>query len=119
MKKIYLEGINSRINEVKGWISELEDRGGEKSLPQNRIMRKDWNADRLRDIWDKVKCTNIHNISVSEGEGKKKPEKIFEEMIVENFSNMRKKTVTKVQEAQKDPGGTKSNQVGKKEYQKK
>lgn len=28
MKKIYLEGI-SRISEVKGWICELEDRGGE------------------------------------------------------------------------------------------
>ena len=100
-------------------MNKWTGRRSEKSLSQNRIMRKDWNADRLRDIWDKVKCTNIHNISVSEGEEKKKPEKIFEEMIVENFSNMRKKTVTKVQEAQKDPGRTKSNQVGKKEYQKK
>ena len=50
---------------------------------------------------------------------KKEPEKIFEEIIVENFSNMRKKTVTKVQEAQRGPGRTNSNQVGKKEYQKK
>lgn len=40
MKKNIL-GINSRINEVNGWISELEDRGGEKSLPQNRKKRKE------------------------------------------------------------------------------
>ena len=44
---------------------------------------------------------------------------IFEDIIAENFSNMRKKTVTKVQEAQRGPGRTNSNQVGKKEYQKK
>ena len=42
--------------------------------------------------------------SPSEEEEKKKVyEKIFEEMIVENFPNMEKETVSQVQEAQRVP----------------
>ena len=59
----------------------------------------------LRDIWDKIKCTNIRIIEAPEEEEKKKgPRKIFEEIIAENFPNMGKETVTQVQEAQRVPG---------------
>ena len=44
-------------------------------------------------------------IGVLEGEEREKgPEKIFEEIIAENFSNMGKERVTQVQEAQGVPG---------------
>ena len=44
------------------------------------------NEDSLRDLWDNIKCTNIHITGVSEGEEREKgPEKIFEEIIAENF----------------------------------
>ena len=44
----------------------------------------------LRDLWDNIKCTNSQVIRVPEEEEKKKgTEKIFEEIIVENFPNMR------------------------------
>ena len=57
--------------------------------------------DSLRDLWDNIKCTNIRIIGVSEEEEKKKgSEKIFEEIIVENFPNMGKELVSQVQEAQ-------------------
>ena len=61
--------------------------------------------DSLRDLWDHVKCTNIRIIGVSEEEEKKKGyEKIFEEITVENnFPNMEKEIVNKVQKAQKVP----------------
>ena len=50
------------------------------------------NEDRLRDLWNNIKCTNIHIIGVLEGEERKKgPEKIFEEIIAENFPNMKRK----------------------------
>ena len=53
------------------------------------------NEDSLRDLWDNIKCINIHIIGVPEGEERKKgPEKIFEEIIADNFPNMGKKTVT-------------------------
>ena len=50
--------------------------------------------DTLRDLWDNIKCTNIQIIWVPEEEEKKKgSEKIFEEIIVENFPNMGKEII--------------------------
>ena len=60
--------------------------------------------DSLRDLWDHIKCSNIQIIGVPEEEEKKKGyEKIFEEIIVENFPNMEKEIVNQVQEAQRVP----------------
>ena len=61
--------------------------------------------DSLRDIWDNIKHTNIQIIGVPEEEEEKKKghEKIFEEIIVENFPNMEKERVNQVQEAQRVP----------------
>ena len=56
--------------------------------------------DSLRDLWDNLKHTNIWIIGVPEEEEKKKrTEKIFEEIIVENFPDMGKEIVNQVQEA--------------------
>ena len=45
--------------------------------------------DRIRDLCDNIKHTNIQIIGVPEEEEKKKgTEKICEEIIVENFPNM-------------------------------
>ena len=63
------------------------------------------NEDSLRDLWDNIKHTNICIREVPEGEEREKgTEKIFEEIIVENFPNVGKETVTQVQEAQRVPG---------------
>ena len=60
--------------------------------------------DSLRDLWHKNKYNNIWIIGVPEEEEKKKgSEKIFEEIIVENFPNMGKEIVNQVQEAQRVP----------------
>ena len=57
--------------------------------------------DSLRDFWDNIKHNNIRIIGVPEEEEKKKgTEKIFEEIIVENFPNMGKEGVNQVQEGQ-------------------
>ena len=100
-----LEGINSRITEAEEWISDLEDRMVEfTAVEQNKEKRMKRNEDSLRDLWDKIKCTNIHIIGVPEGEEREKgPETIFEEIIVENFPNMGKEIATQVQEAQRVP----------------
>ena len=58
--------------------------------------------DSIRDLWDSIKCTNIPIIGVPEAEEKKKAyEKIFEDIIVENFPDMQKETANQVQEAQR------------------
>ena len=54
--------------------------------------------DSLRDLWDHMKHTNIQIIGVPEEEKKKGYEKIFKEIIVENFPNMEKEIVNQVQE---------------------
>ena len=73
---------------------------------QNKEKRMKRIEDSFRDLWDNIKCTNIRIIGVSEEEEKKKgTEKIFEEIIVENFLNMRKEIVNQVQEVQRVPYG--------------
>ena len=60
--------------------------------------------DSLRDLWDNIKRTNIRIIGVPEEEKKKKgTEKIFAEIVVENFPNMGKEIVNQVQESQGVP----------------
>ena len=74
------------------------------SEEQNKVKRMKRTVDSLRDLQDNIKCTDIRTIRVPEEEEKKKEyEKIFEEIIVENFSNMGKEIVNQVQEAQRVP----------------
>ena len=100
-----LEEINSRITEAE-WLRDLEDRVVEfTAAEQNKEKRMKRNEDSLRDLWDNIKCTNIHIIGVPEGEEREKGlEKICEEIIVKNFPNMGKEIATQVQEVQRVPG---------------
>ena len=83
----------------------LEDKMIEiSSEEQNKVKRIKGAEDSLRDLWDHIKCTKIQIIEVPEEEEKKKGyEKIFEEIIVENFPNMEKEIANQVQEAQRVP----------------
>ena len=90
--------MNSRISEAEEWISELKDKMVEiTSEEQNEVKRIKRTEDSLRDPWDNIKCTNIWILGISEKEEKKKEhDKIFEEIIVENFPNMEKEIVNQV-----------------------
>ena len=100
--KTTLEGINSRITEAEEWISDREDRMVEfTSAEENKEKRMKRNEDSLRGLWDNIKRNNIRIIGVPEREETEKgPEKIFEEIIVENFTNMEKEIPSQVQETQ-------------------
>ena len=68
-----LEGINSRISEAEERISELEDKMVEiTSEEHNKVKRRKRAGDRLRDLWNHIKHTNIRIIGVPEEEEKKK-----------------------------------------------
>ena len=62
-----LQGINSRLDDRKEWISELEDRIVEiaeaEQQKQKRIKR---NEDSLRDLSDNIMHANICMIEVPE-----------------------------------------------------
>ena len=90
-----LEGINSRITEAEEQISDLEDKILEiTTAEQNKEKRMKRIEDSLRELWDNIKRTNIRIIGVPEEEERKKgTEKIFEEIIVENFPNTGKEIV--------------------------
>ena len=91
-----LEGINSRITEAEEWKSDLKDKLVEiTTAEQNKEKRMKRIEDSLRGLWDNIKHTNIWIIGVPEEE-EKKTEKIFEEIIAENFPNMGKEIVTQV-----------------------
>ena len=99
-----LEGINSRKTEAEEWKSDLEDKIVEiTTTKQNKEKRMKRIEDSLRDLWDNIKRTNIRIIGVPEEEKNKGTEKIFEEIIIENFPNMGKEIVNQVQEAQRVP----------------
>ena len=71
---------------------------------QNKEERMKRIEDNLRDLLDNTKCTNFQITGVPEEEEKKKgPEKIFEEIIVENFPNMGKEIAIQIQEVQRVP----------------
>ena len=74
------------------------------TVEQKKEKRMKRNEDSLRDLWDNIKRTSMRIIGVPEEEEKKKgTEKIFEEILVENFPNMGKEIVNHVQEAQRVP----------------
>lgn len=70
---------------------------GSRQKTKWKIMKAIW------DLWDNIKWTNLCIIEVPEGEEKEKRlENIFEEIMPENFPNI-KETDIKIQEAQRAP----------------
>ena len=67
-----LEGITSRITEAEERIIDLKDKRVEiTTADQNKEKRMKRIEDRLRDLWDNIKHTNILIIGVPEEEEKK------------------------------------------------
>ena len=97
-----LEGISGTITEAEKWINDLEDRMVEiNATEQNIEKRMKRNEDSLRDLWHNIKQPTFALSRSQKEKGERKdPEKIFEEIIAENFPNMGKETVNQVQGAQ-------------------
>uniref|UniRef100_A0A8D2AAZ4 L1 transposable element RRM domain-containing protein n=1 Tax=Sus scrofa TaxID=9823 RepID=A0A8D2AAZ4_PIG len=99
-----LKALKSRMNNAEERISDLEDRimeiteSGQQT--ENQMKKHESNT---RELWDNIKWGNLCIIRIPEGEDKEKGvENIFEEIISENFPNL-KKTDIKIQEAQRAP----------------
>ena len=67
---------------------------------ENQMKKRESN---VRDLWDNIEQASLRIIGIPEQEEKEKGiENIFEEIMAENFPNL-KPTDTKVQEPQKTP----------------
>ena len=97
LKILQKESINSRITEAEERKSALEDKIT--TAEQNKEKRMKRNEDSLRDLQDNIKRTYIRIIGIAEEE-EKGTQKIFEEIVVENYPNMGKEIVNQVQEVQ-------------------
>ena len=68
---------------------------------QNEKTRILKNEERLRNLWDNFKHSNIQITGVPEGEEEEQEmENLFEKIMKENFPNLVKETDIQVQEAQ-------------------
>ena len=57
-----LEGTDKQVSDLEGKVAE----NTQSEQPKTKINFKKENC--LRDIWDNMKCNNIHIIRVPEGE---------------------------------------------------
>ena len=96
--------ISIRITKTERQINDLEDRVVEITATEHNIEKRILKNE-VWDLWDNIKCSNIHMIGVPEGEEREKgPEKIFEEIIAQNFPNVGKEKASQVREALRVPG---------------
>ena len=102
-----LEGINSRIIDAKEQISDLEDTMVEiTAIEQNIEKRMKKKKMKTTQETSGIRL-NVPTFALQGSQKKRKkkrPQKIFEEIIAESFFNMRKEIVNQVQEAQRVPG---------------
>ena len=70
-------------------------------LEQNQETRIQKNEERLRDLWDNFKHSNIWIVGVPEGEKEAQEiENLLEKRMKENFPNLEKEIDMQVQDAQ-------------------
>lgn len=93
-----LEGIKSILEDIEECISDLEDRIMEicSQNSKNKNSLKIENS--LMNLWNNIKYTNIYIIRMPEK--KKKCQNVFEEILAENFENLKRQTDTQVQGSQ-------------------
>ena len=97
------QGINSDGKETRTQINSLEQKEEINIQPEkNEETRIQKNEERLRNLWDNFKRSNIQIIGVPEEEEEQEMENLFENIMKENFPNLAKEIdFQEVQEAQR------------------
>ena len=100
-----IQGTNSARKETGTQSTDLEQKLKINiHSEQNEETRIQKNEERLRNLWDNLKHSNIWIIGVPEGEQHQEIENLFEQIVKENFPNLVKEIdFQEVQEAQRVP----------------
>ena len=102
----HVQGTNSEAKETGTQINGVDQKEERNVQPdKNEETRIRKNEERLRNLQDILKCSNIRIIGVPEGEEEEqKIENLFEQVMKENFPHPAKETdFQEVQEAQRIP----------------
>ena len=91
-----LEGINIRIIDVEEWISKVEDSGNHWHREKKKKKQR-----RVWDLSENNKCTNIHIIGFQKEKREKGPRQYLKWLKPKKIHNMRKETLTQVEEEQR------------------
>ena len=98
-----MHGSNSEEKETGTQINDLEQKE-EINIQQNRtyirIQKKKKNRERLWNLWDNFKHSNIHIIGIPEEEEEQEVEHLFELIMKENYLYLVKEIDMEVREAQ-------------------
>ena len=101
-----IQGTNSDKKETRIQSNNLEQKEEINiQLDQNEETRIQESEERLMNLWDNLKHSNIQIIGVPEGEEQEQDtENLFEQIMKENFPNLVKEIdFQEVQEAQRVP----------------
>ena len=67
---------------------------------QQNEKRLKKNKDNLRELWDNMKCKNVHFVGIPEGEEREQGlRNLFEKIMTGHFPDLVREKVTQVQEA--------------------
>ena len=106
MQSEIMKNIQGTNNEEKGMGTQINSVEQNKEiniqLEQNEETRIQKHEERLRNLWDNFKCSNIQIIGVPEGEQEEQEiENLLENIMMENFPNLAKEIdFQEVQETQ-------------------
>ena len=86
-----IQGTNSDRKETRTPSNDLEQKGEINiQSEQNEETRIQKSEERLRNLWDNLKRSNIRIIGVPEGEQQQEIENLFEQIMKEDFPNLAK-----------------------------
>ena len=87
-----IQGTNSKRKETKTQINDLEQKEEINIQPeQNEETRIQKSEERLRNLWNNLKCSSIWITGVPEGkEQQQEIENLFEQIMKESFPNLAK-----------------------------
>ena len=102
---MYIQGTNREGKETGTQINNLEQKEEINiQAEQNEGTRIQKNEERLRNLWDNFKHSNIQITGVPEEEEEEQEiENLFEKIMKENFPNLVKEVDMQVQDAQRVP----------------
>ena len=91
-----LQGINSRVDETKIQIINLEYKKAKSTNQNSKKKKNPKSEDNVRRLWDNFKHTKICIMGVMEGEEREQEiGNAFEKIMTENFPNLVKEITCK------------------------